>query len=519
MASELPILDGSARPRPRPRPRRRSRPQRLLLTLGVVLTTVAVAAAAVVGWGAWKLRSIDRTDVALDELMANGPANYLIVGSDSRGGGDPLDPSAPDDHAPLADTIMLLRIDPSTRSARMLSLPRDLWVTLPATGEKGRINAAYARTPQELVDTLRAELDVPINHYVEVDFNGFQQIVSVVEGVPMWFDRAMRDYNTGLDVLHPGCVTLDGRSALAFARSRHLQYFEDGGFTSDGTGDLGRISRQQLFLRRVIDRAKDKGIANPLTLKHLVDVGTSNVTIDDNLSVSDLVALGRQFSSFDSSALQTYTLPNTPRTTDGGAQVVELDALSAAPILDLFRAAAPPGGAGASGVGSAATAPGALLDPAAVTAMVLNSSGRHGLAVEVADELVAAGFEVDHFGNGAELDHPSEPSTVVRYGPGAESEADTVAARVTGAAEVTEDASLDDGAVVLFLGADFTGLDSTASTASTGTTVDPSGSTTTSLDGGAGTSGTAAGTATTAPEQSEVVGMIPGDPPPGKSCG
>ena len=153
--------------------------------------------------------------------------------------------------------------------------------------------------------------------------------VAAIDGVPMWFDRAMRDRNTGLDILHPGCITLDGRNALAFARSRHLEYFKGGDFTYDGTGDLGRISRQQLFLRRVIDRAKDKGIANPLTAKRLIDVSTSNVTIDNQLSVRDLLALGKRFSSFNSGALQTYTLPNTPRTTDGGAQVVELDATAA----------------------------------------------------------------------------------------------------------------------------------------------------------------------------------------------
>lgn len=511
MAPELPIVDEAA-----PAASRRSGPQRLLLAVGVVLTVVAVASAAVVGWGAWKLRSIDRADVSLDELIADGPANYLIVGSDSRAGGDPVDPSAGVDHAPLADTIMLLRVDPATKAARMLSLPRDLWVTLPTTGEPGRINTAYAKGPQELIDTLRAELDVPINHYVEVDFDGFQQIVSAVDGVPMWFDRAMRDTNSGLDVSDPGCITLDGRAALAFARARHLQYFEDGGFTFDGTGDLGRISRQQLFLRRVIDRAKAKGISNPLTLKRLVDVGTANVTIDDDLPLTELVALGRRFSAFDSSALQTYTLPVTPRTTDGGAQVVDLDAVAAGPILELFRSTEPDA-AGSGGQGSTTELPA----PAEVTATVLNSSGQPGLAVDVAAELTAAGFVVDHVGNGVELDHPSEAATVVRHPPGSEAEALTVAARVTGAAEVEEDASLN--GVVLFLGTDFAGLDATTagdgtSTSTAGSTGDGSGQTATTLDGGAATSTTAT-PSTTVPPESEVVGRIPGDPPPGKSCG
>lgn len=485
------------------RRQRRSWAQRGLLTAGVIGSVVAVAAASVVGWGAWKIRSIDRTTVALDQLPADGPANYLIVGSDSRSGGDPLDPAAGDDHAPLADTIMLVRVDPAAQQARMLSLPRDLWVTLPSTGKKGRINAAYAKGPQELVDTLRVELDVPINHYVEVDFNGFQEIVSAIDGVPMWFDRAMRDYNTGLDVLHPGCVTLDGRAALAFARSRHLQYFKNGGFAYDGTGDLGRISRQQLFLRRIIDRARSKGVSNPLTLKRLVDAGVSNVTIDHSLSVSDLLALGQRFAAFDSSALQTYTLPNTPRTTDGGAQIVELDRAAAGPVLDLFR----PGPAQSTNpTGSTTTTnPSGLLLPEAVSATVLNSSGRQGLAVEAADALVAAGFQIDHFGNGTELDHAIEATSIVRYAPGSEAKARTLAAHVSGPAQVEQDRSLKGDAVVLFLGNDFTtieasaaGAASTSATTVVGATGDPS---------------------SPVPAQAETVGIIPGDPPAGKSCG
>ncbi len=505
MAPELPTLEPEARPTPRSRLRRRRRswPQRLLLGLGGVLAVGALVVAAVVGWGAWKLRSIDRADVVLDQRATEGPANYLIVGSDSRRGGDPLDPSAPDSHAPLADTIMLVRIDPGAGEARILSLPRDLWVTLSGSGDKGRINAAYAKGPQALIDTLRAELDVPINHYIEVDFHGFQELVTAVDGVPMWFDRAMQDRNTGLEVLHPGCVTLDGRAALAFARSRHLQYFEDGGFTYDGTGDLGRISRQQLFLRRVIDRVMDTGITSPLTLKRLVDVGTANVTIDDELSVGDLLALGQEYSSFESEQLETYTLPNTPRTTAGGAQVVELAADDAEPVLDLFREA--DRSADGTTPSAAAGAEAALLPPDSVTTMVLNSSGRSGLAVDAADALVAAGFDVDHFGNGSELGRDDEAATMVRYAPGESAQARTVAAYVEGEPAVVEDASLDEGEVVVFLGADFAGVRAIPAAGATPTTE-------------AATTSTAV-TTTTEVAEADVVGMVPADPPAGRSCG
>ena len=494
---------------------RRSWAQRALLGFGAVLTILAMTAASVVAWGAWKLQSIERTDVELDALLADGPVNYLIVGSDTRSGGDPIDPGSVDDRAPLADTIMLVHVDPRATSARVLSLPRDLWVTLPSTGEKGRINAAYTAGPQELIDTLRTELDVPINHYVEIDFSGFQDVVSAIDGVPMWFDRAMRDDNSGLNVLHPGCITLDGPAALSFARARHLRYFEQGDFSYDGTGDLGRISRQQVFLRRVIDRARSKGLTNPLTLKSLVDVGVDSTTIDSGLSVANLAALGRQFAAFDSAELVSYTLPNLPRTTDGGAQIVEVDRAEAEPVLDLFRPGAPSGNEqptrgettlpAPTDTATASSSSPPTVTPGEVTVSVLNSSGKSGLAVEVANDLVAVGFEVDSFGNGDELGHADEAKTVIRYSPGADLEARLVAAQVSETTELEKDTSLPDGGVALYLGADFTGIRPVAD-AETTTTVD-------------GSATTGAEAEATIPQPADPVGIVPGDPPPGRSCG
>ncbi|CAN5874265.1 hypothetical protein BH23ACT2_BH23ACT2_25230 [soil metagenome] len=499
---------------------RRSWPQRIVLGFGTILSVGAVVAASIAGWMAYQWQTVERTGVDLDAAVG-GPANYLLVGSDTRSDGDPLVGGGPDPRAALADTIMVVRVDPDTREAMVLSLPRDLWVTLPG-GTEGRINAAYADGPQALVDTVRDELDIPINHYLEVDFTGFSDAVSAIDGVPMWFDRPMRDANSGLDVAEPGCVTLDGSDALAFARARHLQYFEDGGFTFDGTGDLGRISRQQLFVRRVIDRATDQGLANPATLKRLVEVGTDNVTLDDGLSIGQLLALGRQFADYDGEALRTYTLPNTPRTTSGGAEIVDLEEADAAPILELFRPPPEPGDAPEV----------AMVSPADVDVTVLNSSGEQGLAMAVADDLVAAGFGVDDIGNGDRLGHATETGTVVRYGVGGETQANTVAAGLDGAARLEADPDLEAGVVVLFLGQDFNGLAAPATGESTATEVAPTSTTMSAPTSGAPVSTTApidspvespsdASPIDQAerPAETEVVGLIPGDPPPGTSCG
>lgn len=485
---------------PRTSRARRTRSQRLLLTIGVLTSVAAIGAAATAGWAAWKYRSIDRTDVALDAIVGEGPRNYLIVGSDTRSKGDPTDSRAIDDHKPLADTIMVLRIDPKTRRAKVLSLPRDLWVDLAGTGGQGRINAAYATGgPQRLVDTLQANLDVPINHYVEVDFAGFQKMVTAVDGVPVWFDRAMRDRNSGLDVLHPGCTILDGYGALAFARARHLEYFERGRFRYDGTGDLGRISRQQLFLRRFIDRAKAKGVRNPLTAKRLVDTGVDSVTIDRALGVGDLLALGRRFASFRSEALVSYTLPATPRTTAGGAQVLDLSRPAAQPILDQFRDRP-------SAPSSATTRPSGTPGRNDLKVWVLNASGREGLASKVASQLTAGHYPVDHWGNGAELDHPVEARTTIRYAEGSDGAAALVAASFVGDPRTQVDASLASGKVVVYLGADFTRVAAGTPSSSRSTTSTTSKANTTS-------------TTVPPPPASEVVGIVPVDTPPDRTCG
>lgn len=501
-----------------PRPHR-SAGQRILLGLGLLAVLASLAGAAAVAWTAREFRSIDREDVLLDRPVAS-PSNFLIVGSDSRDRVDPDDPdggSTPT-RAPLADTMMVVRIDPEEETVRVLSMPRDLWITLP-DGEKGRLNAAYAHGPQDLIDTLRAELDIPINHYVQVDFKGFKDVVDAIGGVPMWFDRAMRDRNSGLDVLHPGCITLDGTSALAFARSRHLQYYENGGFTYDGTGDLGRISRQQVFIRRVLARANDQGYSNPLTMKRLIETGVDNVTLDQGLSVGTLIGIGERFAEFEPDAMLTYTVPATPRTTAGGAAVLDIDREAAEPILELFRDPVPgtTTTTGADGLGSetttdATTTTGFTPVETPFDVTVLNSSGIAGRAEEVADDLVAAGFEVGRFGNGAELGYDDEPATIVRFAAGHEDEARTVAAELGDDVEVEEADDLGSDTVVVFLGRS----DGSAAGDQPSTTGD-GGSATTTAGTGATTSTTAAAatTATTTPP----VGIVPGDPPEGRSCG
>src|SRR3546814_499007 len=232
---------------------------------------------------------------------------------------------------------MLLRVDPQEKQARILSFPRDLWLPI-ADGSTGRINSAHAKGEQVLIDTIEENFGVPINHYIEIDFVGFERLVDAVGGIPMWFDEPVRDEHTGLFVPEASCQVLDGSQARKFVRSRYPEYKDDAGDgVRDGTADLGRITRQQIFVRRAVTKAVSRGLTNLGTLNQLVSAGVDNVRLDKNLDASDLVALGRQFASFDADELVGYSIPSESGRSSGGASIERPLMTEAEPILKIFR--------------------------------------------------------------------------------------------------------------------------------------------------------------------------------------
>jgi LCP family protein required for cell wall assembly len=279
---------------------------------------------------------------------SSSAVNILVVGVDNADGLPANDRRRMQrDDGIRSDTIMLVRLDPATGSAEALSFPRDLWVGLGGTSNQDRINAALPiGGPPLLIQTIAQDFQVHVDHFVQIDFAQFQRLVDVVGGVPIPFDRPVRDDNSGLYVGQPGCVMLDGGDALDYVRSRYLQYMVDGAWEADPYSDLSRIRRQQDFIRRALSRARAKGFGNPITANRLIDVGLDAVTVDDHFSVSEMVSLARRFSSLDPADLRTYSLPVVPDTTAGGASILRLVEDRAAPLLDRFRgvssAPAPP---------------------------------------------------------------------------------------------------------------------------------------------------------------------------------
>lgn len=377
----------------------------------------------------------------LTETESSGePQNILLVGIDDGSGLDRDDPTlrGRQNGSLNTDTIMILRIDPESERAALLSLPRDLWVTIAGTSRKQKINSAMALGgPHRLIETIHQNFGIEINHFAMVDFAGFKDLVAAVDGVPMYFPWPARDRATGFLQEEPGCVTLDPDMALNYARSRHFEIWDEERqrFVEDPNHDIGRIERQQRFIRAALKRAIAKGVRNPFTLNQLITVGQQSVTLDDQLTTQQIVDLGMQFRDFNPDELDLYVAPTESRMIGDAAAQVLIES-EAQPIFDIFR-----------GVdASTDVVPSVRIE-------VRNGSGKSGQG-----RIALEGFEDHGFVGVRSVDAANFgfETTVVRYAPGRELEAAHVARFLDGSPALEEDADVpDDVQVVVITGNDF----------------------------------------------------------------
>lgn len=317
-----------------PQPRRRRLPSLLMVALLVAVAGclgVLVAARHTVD-------AVARVPEVADALSAASVSvdNYLLVGSDSRQFGDPNTGETGQVSGNRSDTIMVLRYDRATGAAALLSIPRDLYVTVPGHDGKRRINAAFNDGPAVLVRTVQQELGIPIHHYVEIDFTGFERLVTALGGVEVCFRRPTKDENTGLAIPKAGCYVLDGKQALAYARSRHYQEYKNGDWHTDPTSDLGRSKRQRDFVNRCLQATLAQLKTNPFRAGDLVAAIGDAVRIDEHL---DPIEAGSSLRSAVGEGLAEYSLPVVPTTVDGNAVLLLGD--GAETVLAYFRGTGP----------------------------------------------------------------------------------------------------------------------------------------------------------------------------------
>lgn len=414
----------------RRRPRRslleRRWPRRVLILANLLVASTLVASGLAYGYVRYRLDAIHT--VAVKSLTPDGkatadglaPENVLLIGNQSRAClttkaqiaqfGDPAQLSGS-----LSDVIMVMHLDPKTRSAAVLSIPRDLFEAMPPgtpSGSYEKIDSALndgANGPANLITAIQNDLGIPINHYVEVNFCGFEQTVNALGGIKMNFPEPLFDLEAQLNITQTGCQLIDGATALALVRSRHLQYDPPGltsasrsSWPADPESDLARITRDHTFLRVLIDTAQSQGLYNPLKLNSFLSAVTNQVTMDPGLR-NQLISLAGTYRRVTAGNLPETTLPVTayPNYVYNGYHLGDVD-FAVQPqddqVIQAWDSRALPAPQTPSGV------------------QVFNAVGSGHLAADTGSALSAAGLAVTTESDTAVLGQPAE--TLVKYSPG-----------------------------------------------------------------------------------------------------
>ena len=335
---------------------------------------------------------------------------------------------------------MVVRVDPDETQASVLSLPRDLWVPIAAVRAQGphqqRLPARRAGADRHDRGELRhRDQPLPRDRLRRLRAPGRRG-----RRHPAVVRRARaRHPHRPVDPEHrvPGRST--ARTARKFARSRYLQYKgKDGSWHGDPTADFGRITRQQIFIRRAIDKAVAQGLGNPVTLNRLVSAGVDNVRLDENAR-RRRPARPRASSSSRStrrSSSATRSPPTSHRTVGGRRRAAAANSEQAEPILNIFRGL-PPGSVTPRGGRRrrCSTAARSRARPPTPPAPCARSASPSPTSTTTRSPSAAP---------------PCSTAT------GGYDAARTVARHITGGAALVEDDDVDDGAVVLVIGKDFT---------------------------------------------------------------
>jgi len=242
----------------------------------------------------------------------NGSENILVLGSDSRSGSNKKLGGGADDGSARSDTAMIVHVYKGHKKASVVSIPRDTIIDRPeCTDTKGTthdaasgvmFNSAYTTGGAACaVKTVESVTDIRMDHYLEVDFSGFEKLIDELGGVQVTTTKDINDSESHLN-LKAGTHELDGEQALGLVRTRHG--------VGDGS-DLGRIQLQQAFIKALVNQVKHIGVfSNPKKLYDLADTATKAVTADSDLgSVNSLMSFANGLKGISSSKMNMVTMP------------------------------------------------------------------------------------------------------------------------------------------------------------------------------------------------------------------
>ncbi|GCB43169.1 LCP family protein [Streptomyces sp. NL15-2K] len=256
----------------------------------------------------------------------NGSENILVLGSDTRAGNNKKLGGGVDDGSARSDTAMIVHVYKGHKKASVVSIPRDTIIDRPeCTDTKGdthdaadgvMFNSAYSTGGAACaVKTVESMSGIRMDHYLEVDFSGFEKLIDELGGVKVTTTKNIDDPDSHLN-LKAGTHTLTGDQALGLVRTRHG--------VGDGS-DLGRIQLQQAFIKALINQVKSINLFGSGTkLYDLANTATKAVTTDSDLgSVNKLMSFANGLKGISSSNMHMVTMPVQYDPADPNRVIVE----------------------------------------------------------------------------------------------------------------------------------------------------------------------------------------------------
>ncbi|AYV32174.1 Putative transcriptional regulator YwtF [Streptomyces sp. ADI95-16] len=387
--------------------------------------------------------------------LSPGAKNILLVGSDSRDGANAK--YGKDLATMQSDTLMVLHIAANRKWGAVVSLPRDSWVEVPACdrgdgsqsaprhfkinsafavgGARGDVGSAAACT----IKAIEHNTGLRMDHFITLDFQGFKGMVNALGGVEVCRPKAIHDVKAHLD-LGAGCQVVKDEQALGYVRTRYS--------VGDGS-DIGRIGRQQEFMQALVTKAQQK-LTSPGDVYGFLDSATKSVTTDKALAgIRPLYGLASKIRDIPEDRLTFVTVPNYPREVDIPTDKANIS-WQYPQTHDLFSALARD-----EEISKAKLASAPSVAAGSVQVLVLNGTGRPGMAAAVACQLRSAGYTVTGTGNAprfAELTRVTHPPT------GLAVHAETLASQLKTSVSPETNTSAAPRVITLTVGSDYSGL-------------------------------------------------------------
>jgi LCP family protein required for cell wall assembly len=492
-----------------PKQKKRSTRRTVAWVVGSIFMVMVLLVGAAAGYAWYLNHEIHRINL---HNLASAPVkgadagteNILMIGSTDRCALKVQNPAyglcSQGVNGVNSDVVMILHLNPSKGSLSILSIPRDLFVPNARSDGANKIDAALYQGPDQLINAIEEDFGIPIQHFVELNFDSFINVVNALGGIKMYFPEPVFDAYSGLNIQTTGCLSLNGTQALQVVRARHLQYKGPGVTTTyprywpqENQSDIARIRRDHEFLRVLAAAVKAKGLTDPITDQQLVSGVVGQLTVDSGFSATDMINLVLTYHGVSVNKSPQLTMPVAvdqfgSYTYKGGAYGdVEFPAQPQdRAAVDQFLGLT----AGNDDTYSGGTLPA----PSSVTVSVLNGSGTYNQASDTATSLQAYGFHIGTVGDTTPVGREAE--TVVYYSaktPAELAAAQAVANTMSGAVIMAKDPTMvsPGSQVTVVTGTDFTvnppAPPTTTSTTSAGgaatTTVPPSTTTTTSTSG------------------------------------